>query len=1288
MQPINPFLRAFFRSALPSQCLPINHHILLVPTTDVLVHSRDRETGAYLADLAGTEDFLASHVLRVAGGVPPGIKEGSTAREAKGKAKQYLTINARTVVIKDSFVYSNKGFKSLNQAQLLNDTIFYPDTSDNQQWIVYYISKPLIGSIEPVTIHPAMLTTREERERADKDKADAAGLAEGSQTPVGNPHKKDVKTFTDLLNEFPLIARQMQSGLEKIFKDFTDRFDKPAPKKSSRPPSVRSQASSTSLEDSLATLRTSLSISSQSPTLRDAPFSLEPEEEVMREALEGCVTAAIDLFQGVDKQQLSMLGATTSLSGPAVERLIERYVAEQLHERALFPALCRIKREEDAELDSRIRRMLDIDIAQVGIAIEGGKPGKRSLALRLDEAVATFKKQGVAGGPHEMIETLLATAKIVATGTAEQAKSDNETEKQALAMTMNADTLVSMLLIVVIRSGVRYLNARLSYMKHFVFIDEVEIGETGYALSTLEAVLTYLARDSDPMRRASRRNSQLWTAVRHGDLSTLQNVLEPYGARTDEPSSIDEDHSAGRREPLNDSTGNALRLVRSVSSGETAPSILSRTSSHGADFAAVGGSLEHVFPFQKPPTPPPEAERPKRKRVVMAATVRSGSISSTFSSVAHSRRASSNSVASGASGGLSADTSLETLSQTQTLQGDSLLMMAIDAGQLSILQYLLTLEEYYSIDFVLEDCNTEGTTLLCAAIQTERKDITLLLLDHILDHVKTRQRLEKYLARQDSKGRCVAHYLFNQPELLDRIGEVLPWRLRDKNGQTPLFALCRSYDHAQYRSMVDKALALAASTQPDHEALHLDDHVDNKGNTLLHIVNHPAITTEMLKFADADVNAANDKRFTPFMVASKYGKMDLARVLFSDPRTEMQCRDIRGLTAIELAKDDEIRNKIDDMVLLAQPVGPDGRITTVVRSLFVEDATIRVILKSGNVNSDGSVTVTTSRRSLADFENLAKWLSVEQPASWLPTQFNMASPFMIPSRPARAVLRDIQIRLDNFLHNLLTHTTFAHHEMVWEFFLVPDIDPAMLAERSKHKAEVRAEKVRDEYEPLADTTEVEIFVGHAYDQVRKLSTSTRGLIRRVNRQRHTNTDMAELAHFAAAALHTVNFLPTAHKTAFDKYARTLAVPETSPLATFYYALHSIGSTTAALLVALNRPTHLVSAMQNARQTLDRTLGSLSRQSRWTPNIGFFDETRRAIADEAQVRAEETRRELETLGAELRYTQQTVAAELAGWQEAHVKEGRRMLRELARGMVVKERERLDGMKRAVRELRKI
>lgn len=66
--------------------------------------------------------------------------------------------------------------------------------------------------------------------------------------------------------------------------------------------------------------------------------------------------------------------------------------------------------------------------------------------------------------------------------------------------------------------------------------------------------------------------------------------------------------------------------------------------------------------------------------------------------------------------------------------------------------------------------------------------------------------------------------------------------------------------------------------------------------------------------------------------------------------------------------------------------------------------------------------------------------------------------------------------------------------------------------------------------------------------------------------------------------------------------------------------------------------------------------------------------------------ENEEKEKEGLERELRYSQQVVAGELAGWQEWKVGREREAVRELVRGMVVLEKQRLDGMRRALRALR--
>jgi ankyrin repeat protein len=1160
----------------------------------------------------------------------------------------------------------------------LNDTIFYPDSFDAQPWLIYFISRPLIGTFEANPMIPATLEVKKDVAAGPSNSAGPSGSA-GSSIP----RKKEVKSFSDLLNHFPMIARQMQPGLERLFREFGKELEKPLP----ATPSQRSRRSSMSSRRRGSTSSAETAPLSMHSSMSHGPngfvsnLEISEEEDQMRRSLETAVTAAIDLFQMVDKQQLSLLGATTDLTGPIVERMIERYIAEQVHHTILFPRIQEIRQLEDVELERRTRQMVDIDISQVGIDIGHGRRGKQELAIRLSKAVDMFKKMGVAGSPQEMLEILLGVQKHITMPNESQEKTMTNgeplSEKRDHLLTINADTLVSLLLVVVIRAPVRHLQARLSYMRHFIFIDDVESGEMGYALSTFEAVLSYLTTDSGGLRRASRRNRALWQATKSGDLATMQGILEPDRSfHADMDSFSDEsDTMASRMKVIRfaASESDLHSLGGTTMNGDYHKRRRKRSPSHD-NSTHEDGPLAHIFPFQRAQTPPLPGRPKMKKRVSMdTRSMSSGSARSFRSRTTLDSRVSA----------IEGDVSIEKLTMTQGPEGESVLMMAIESEQDKALQYLLSLTEYYTPQYVFEDYNNEGTNLLSAAIQLAYPRTTDTMLNYILDNSPSPETLNEYLAKPDSKGRCVAHYLFNQPRLIDRIGHLLPWRLKDKNGQTPVFALCRSYDHDEYHDMVDKALLAATHDQDDGQPLHLDEHVDNKGNSLLHIITDPQLAAKLLYRCDSDANATNDRQFTPLMVASKYGRTDMVRVLFQDPRVDLSYRDARGLTAVELAKDDDVRNRIDDLVLLANEPGPDGRTTTVVRSFFVEDGTVRLVLKSGAPNDNKTITVTTCRRSSQDFENLAKWLAQEHPASWLPVIHNLASPYLIPSRPSRSILRDVQLRLDAFLKILLRHPTFSTHEMVWEFFLVPDIDSTMLAERSARKAELRVERLREEYAPIYDVREVELFVQHMRENIRALHHASRSVLRRANKVRSAASDLNDAAKIANTAVHSLTFLPPKHLKAMERYTKTLHQSEASPISGFYYSMQAISSTITAILTALSRPSTLITNMSNTQKAIDRHNLSVRRSDRWP--LGLLDDARSRVQRDAQEKMDKSKIELEDLGRELRYTQQVVAQELASWQENRVETGRNALRELARRMCVVERARLESMKRAVREL---
>ena len=77
----------------------------------MLLNAQDRESGLRYSELAYGDEFLGSHVLRIPSPADNG-KEGTNVRDSRGKAKQFTTVNGRTVIIKESVVYSNKGILS------------------------------------------------------------------------------------------------------------------------------------------------------------------------------------------------------------------------------------------------------------------------------------------------------------------------------------------------------------------------------------------------------------------------------------------------------------------------------------------------------------------------------------------------------------------------------------------------------------------------------------------------------------------------------------------------------------------------------------------------------------------------------------------------------------------------------------------------------------------------------------------------------------------------------------------------------------------------------------------------------------------------------------------------------------------------------------------------------------------------------------------------------------------------------------------------------------------------
>lgn len=176
-------------------------------------------------------------------------------------------------------------------------------------------------------------------------------------------------------------------------------------------------------------------------------------------------------------------------------------------------------------------------------------------------------------------------------------------------------------------------------------------------------------------------------------------------------------------------------------------------------------------------------------------------------------------------------------------------------------------------------------------------------------------------------------------------------------------------------------------------------------------------------------------------------------------------------------------------------------------------------------------------------------------------------------------------------------------------------------------------------------------------------------------------DSSVLTHRAVSAL---RYLPATHVVGFEAYVRALMPAQSSAQKVLHTTFMAVQSSVQAVLSSLSRPSVLIGQIAAAKREAERHSNSVGRSSRWP--LGLLDDTRQRLSDEREEKARRSREEALHLAKELRFTQQTVASELAGWQSLHEKMGRRAIRDFARGMLVQERLKLEGMKRALRKVR--
>jgi ankyrin repeat protein len=500
--------------------------------------------------------------------------------------------------------------------------------------------------------------------------------------------------------------------------------------------------------------------------------------EAIKRVVDGVITAVVDTFQSVDPGNMKRLTDRTDLNGEKLGRLIESYVLDETYDLVFF-SFSKSYHERDTLLTDQIHSLKALDVHQVGIPYVN-----TDIISRLLTAIERFRTFGAARTPMEKLEILLETVNVLSGG--ESVKRDSDDEKSVQGA-LSSDFLIPLLLLVVIRSNVSNLESNLAYVREFSYGD-TEGGIVGYTLSSIEAVLYHIGEDHLRLAELSRRNEAMWKAIMSQDLEGLKTVLET-------------------------------------------PPMLNVTS-------------------------PMSPTRP-----------RSSSLGELRDSVFESRDG----------------------------EGNSCLMMALQADYLDILDCLLSRPA--AAKFLATDENYQHETPLIMALQAEKGEAIEALTDCLLQ--LSPLEIRECLARQDKDGRTVGHFLYFAPDLISKLGKYMPWTTRDKMGQTPLTIIAKTWDHKDYQSMFQAAITACMEST----GLRGEDHVDGKGNSLLHVCADEECMARLLEMESVDPNVVNSKSLTPLLHWSKLGsgRLELVKLLFQSPRVDVYARDSRGLTVLHLA---------------------------------------------------------------------------------------------------------------------------------------------------------------------------------------------------------------------------------------------------------------------------------------------------------------------------------------------------------------------------------------------------
>jgi ankyrin repeat protein len=187
-------------------------------------------------------------------------------------------------------------------------------------------------------------------------------------------------------------------------------------------------------------------------------------------------------------------------------QMVETWVIEHIYE-ILFYKISSFHKGLDQEFSKNMQDMQDLEFITLGLPV-----------IDIKNAVQELKSLTILRTPVEKLNCLVKTLKLISTQN---------------GMVVNSDFLIPLLLLTLIRSKILFLYSNWFYIKTFTFEQDLNSGQSGYALLTFEAVMAFVRNQKDHLLSLSDSVKQFFMAVNGDDLDAFKKAIALFNTPED-----------------------------------------------------------------------------------------------------------------------------------------------------------------------------------------------------------------------------------------------------------------------------------------------------------------------------------------------------------------------------------------------------------------------------------------------------------------------------------------------------------------------------------------------------------------------------------------------------------------------------------------------------------------------------------------------------------------------------------------------------------------------------------